>query len=858
VIFTQQLEDWSRGLHGEEADRAILALGIDFAGVGAARANWAMGLHPPVVRWELTEADFPHRVTGNPRQMASLVSEGVPIRLAVTTDAALRAIIPQLFRVGDVKSAFVAVPRPAWSLRRRTWRWPLRVGLNGFSEADAEKLTAAIDTDHYILPKLVQVWRSEDEPGSVDVLLVQGPLSDAVTRLVRRRPLANAVIVLDAEIVPDAILESQLSTVRAATAAVASSVLPPRVLSDLVTPLTYGFSHGDPFDVAFTNATDRHVVLWAEPGAMQVASVPELARRTARHLRRATVALGAVFPHVLQGLSFQLETAATGAFHQESGEATQIAQLSGTIEPELSAVAEERWMQAYVGENRDNVFRHGPNPVFVFVGPREEEALGIETPLDEQAFPWEEEEAEAFRLTVLLISSRAEPAVQQAELDLPRFGRSGNVRFNVTVEQTGSDVTARIILLFRNRVLQTAVLSGLVGSVASLVGRASMVPSLAGLDDRRAFDVALVANHTDDGQAMIMHSNGRTHVSEMPSLPPIAEEIANELADAVHLRSTKGGLRTEKVRKLLIELANSGRDLFNEIEKMLGPIAEAERIQIVTASGQWFLPIELLYTRYAPDDDARICETYLANPVACDGECTPQADRKSVCPNAFWGLSKTIERHHFDPAVDGESPNGYLLLGKRQPRPGDRDVMIGRVLVGASSRIKAATCTELVKPFGASGAIAGNWEEWITQLRNVDTQLLVLLPHTDYASRSLEINDDRLRRSRIEAEYVTGNRDVAPVVLLLGCRTTGRADDPAGFATRFITKGARAVFHSSTDLLNVHATELAKRLIVGLTDRGRKPEFISETLAAFRREAVSEGWIAAFAIAAYGDADWRV
>jgi hypothetical protein len=116
----------------------------------------------------------------------------------------------------------------------------------------------------------------------------------------------------------------------------------------------------------------------------------------------------------------------------------------------------------------------------------------------------------------------------------------------------------------------------------------------------------------------------------------------------------------------------------------------------------------------------------------------------------------------------------------------------------------------------------------------------------------------RRRSRRIEARFVTGGRDVDPIVVLFGCRVTRSKDDPTGFATPFARKGASVVFHSSTDLLNSHASELARRLVKELATAGRRRRMVSDALTEFRRKAVEEGWVLAFAISAFGDADWRV
>ncbi len=56
------------------------------------------------------------------------------------------------------------------------------------------------------------------------------------------------------------------------------------------------------------------------------------------------------------------------AFAYWSAIADAYLDLNRRAEPELDAVAEERWCQARVGD--DNTIRPGPNPVAFFIGPR--------------------------------------------------------------------------------------------------------------------------------------------------------------------------------------------------------------------------------------------------------------------------------------------------------------------------------------------------------------------------------------------------------------------------------------------------------------------------------------------------------
>jgi len=854
VIDSEALGEWLRGLSPEEAARALVALGAESGTLAYGRAHARPDRHPPMLGWTLTAEQFTRRSGAAPRTMAGFFDGDDPVRLAVSTDALPPDVLPRLLGAAAVESAFVAVQRAPGSLRRRPWRWPLRIGILGADAGRALELLDEIGRFGCFPLGLIDVRAVDHDPGAVDVLVVEAPLADAAAVIARQNPAANAVLVLARPVDRWPVASAHLATIRATTAAVASALLTPASLAELLTGLIDEASHAQPFDVALTRAARNAVVLCAEPDAMRSAALPETTRRVARDLRRST----AVLPREADAPVAVIEQASAGEFLGERHEALAIAEAGEELSRAMDAAATARWLQARLaGAPPGAVVAAGPNAVAVFLGPLEPGAASAPAPLDESAMPWQEQDADAFSLTVVLVPFAPKGTVQQRELLLPRLGRSTDIRFELDVP-AAARASGRLVVLFRNRILQTAVLIAADGEPLRLDDAAAISPSLTRLDDRRVFDVALMAHQTEAARSLVAHAGTRTTVSDMPSLPPIAARIADTLAKAVRLRAPKRGLRSPGARALLVELAQHGSDLHSELERELAPLEGADRIQVVTARGQWFLPIESAYTRYAPDDDAAICPRYLDDPATCHGACTPVTDRSSVCPNAFWGLSKTIERHHYDPTIDGASPNGHLLISLDPPARGRRDLVVRRVLLGTSERVKAADRDATLSALGDGAIAAASWTAWASALKEADTELLVLLPHTDYKQVSLEISADGLQRSHIEPEYVTGARDVHPVVVLFGCRTTGKADDPAGFATRFMTKGARAVFHSSTDLLNVHAAALAQRLVGHLTKPGREPQLLSEAQAAFRREAVHDGYLAAFAIAAFGDADWRL
>jgi hypothetical protein len=845
VISPRALDDWLRWYEPGVADRTLLAAGLELADLSAAYDKLRFDLPAPVTPWTLGAAQLEAGRAVDPFTLSALLPDVRGLRLAVRTEAPPAAIVRRLLRSPAVASAFIAVERPAWALRRRPWHWPLRIGLVGFPAGAAAAITQAIP-----LAGLLDVARVEEEPGAVDVAVIERPLLDAVTVLTREKLVANAVLVLDAPADRLPVLAALLATARAATGASASALIPPRDVAAMLGALVREASHAEGFDVALTRATEGELLLWAEPDAMARAALPHVAMRTAREVAAAR----SVAPEAageLESTAFELHVAAEGAFNRERDEATTIAGMTTAAEPELEARAEARWCQV-----AGTPIVQGRNTITFFIGPREAGAAAAPAPLDESDLPWEEEAATAFRLTVLFLPAAGTEA-QEAEIELPRFGRSDDAAFRLDVAADGAE--ARILVLFRNRILQSALLTAAVGEPPALREVVALVPALTALDDRRPFDVALFANHAGGAARLTRHSDGTTQISAPGGIPAITERIAEAIGvAAIENRSLKQGLRSPAARELLVDLAVEGRDLYLTLSAQLGPLAGANRIQLVTADSSWLLPLELAYERDPPDDGAAVCPNFLADPATCTGDCAVADPADAVCPNAFWGLSKTIERHRYDPRSDAALAVGYQLVGSRQPRRGQRDLAVDHALLGASSRVTAADSAATVKALGPAAAAAENWTAWTTALEGKGAQLLVLLPHTDYKKATLEIGKSTLRRGRIGASHVTGGRDDHPVVILFGCRTTGTGGDPAGFAERFALQGASAVFHSVADLRNVYATELARRLYGCLVRPGQPPRLVSDALTQFRREAVRDGFVFALAISALGDADWRI
>jgi hypothetical protein len=347
-----------------------------------------------------------------------------------------------------------------------------------------------------------------------------------------------------------------------------------------------------------------------------------------------------------------------------------------------------------------------------------------------------------------------------------------------------------------------------------------------------------------------------TEVAAMPEVEAVTGRLRRVLLQAAFERGRSGRLSARKFRSLLVDLAVEGRDLGTQLSGYLTMLDRLRRIQIVTARSAVFLPLELVYDRAAPDEDARLCPSWAAGGDRCGPWCgSGPHDSTIVCPHAFWGLSRIIERHYIS-ASEGTPGGSYLSLV--EPSPTRHQLSVTHATVGASSKVPIAAVKTTLATLDPDARQATTWDDWAEALQTVPSDVLVLMPHTDTQAGTLEISSSILRRGRIGVKHVTGGHDVDPIVMLLGCDTAGSADDPAGFATTFMARKAAVVFASLTMLFNSHAATLAQRLATMLRDPTRDPQPMGDLVRAFRRQAVLDRVLPALSVTAYGDADWTV
>lgn len=852
-------------------------------------------------------------------------TDGVPglLRLEVDGNVIPTEVVPRLLQAPAVASVVLPAVRPAGALRRRRWHWPLRVAVA--RPWVAEDLADVVRRTRLPIPgggthrlpvKLIDLHQV-GETGAVDVVVLDMPLAEAVALVDDARTLANAVIVLDRPRQSWPVVDAQLASLRAATGAVASVLGRPlgeRRETDLATvlgQLLVELSHAQPFDVAATTALGRDLLIVGETEALvrsDLASATSDLAQGIRQVRREARAgappgrgsrpvpsrarpggsrryrsarppghtsarpplaapppppswPGADAPPLDVALN-DLEGLAHGEFMGERHEASAIPDAVERVEELLRDEAEVRFLQATVGpKTQRNVLREGPNRVSVFIGPQEQGALrGPE--VDNTVLGFDSPQVNTVRLTLVLVplSPRGEPS--RTEIDVPRFGRSEDARLTLHVPPGEKSVEARLVLLHWNRVVQTAVLSGTVdGEPAELTEVVVVHPAMDDLEMRRPFDTAFLLNHDATGaDALIRHANGHTWVDALPEIDAITNRMRKTLIGAAGVKRTTRGY-DEKLRTLVIELALSGRALFNVLEDNLGQLSGSgnpKRIQIVTARAARFLTLELVYPRVAPAADAKLCARWKAGGADCGEDCfASETDDTVVCPAAFWGLSRVIERQY----VNSTELNARMLL-LADPRGTTRKRLTAKhALMAASTKVNPKDVKATLARLGAGTRTATTWEQWVTELADpsTDTDLLVLMPHTMPDPPTLEISSKLLRMERLEEDYVTGRKaGASPLVLLLGCDTAGSEDHPAGFCSSFMQKHAAVVFSTLTMIHVSHAPALSQQLVSLLRDDTRKAGPLGELVMRFRREALQAGLVSALAVTAYGDADKKV
>jgi len=548
----------------------------------------------------------------------------------------------------------------------------------------------------------------------------------------------------------------------------------------------------------------------------------------------------------------------------------------------IATRAEERFVQCFVAKSSSSskpvkrLLARQNYLARIFIGSEvDERTLRADTAFDESQLPPSETGHDLQVAFCPLDTSAAPDQIlpgQVQTIHLPKAGPSSVAEFSFATHASGLAFRVRVLILHHNRILQTLMLSTpQTGADLALRQENRLSPAFASSACEPAADLAIVVNDSPAGVPGITTlANGAATFSEPAGLDVLVKTIEDLLSDTnISTAGQTLQLDHPKLVALLVQLATQGFALMRELgcQINLADLAQAARIQVVEARAKAYLPVEFVYTGKPPDIKAKLCpnaKAALLDAGACNAAtCKYASNAKYVCPAAFWGFSKCIERHPF-----GKSDGHVFQI----PQPGaDSLAPFKAALLAASARVAA---TDMIGPDGLLSALtalapkvrlAKSWDAWQKNiLAKPAATLLVLLPHTDNSpdflnTPALEIQKKWLTSVQLSSDYVQPptQSGPGPVVLLLGC-STALADVPfLNFVREFKEAGASIVLGTLATVHGTHATRFARTLLEKIKTKGTGRPF-DEILLEVKREMLADGDPFVLSLAAYGNSSWRI
>jgi hypothetical protein len=318
---------------------------------------------------------------------------------------------------------------------------------------------------------------------------------------------------------------------------------------------------------------------------------------------------------------------------------------------------------------------------------------------------------------------------------------------------------------------------------------------------------------------------------------------------------------------LLRDMARNGANLYNQLRDQ-GFDDPGERIQLLNMEPDSYVPLEFVYDRGYPADDARLCDSWLATLTTDDRQCPTCStveiadDQRHwvpvICPLGFWSLQKIIER-----LDDGGHPSAPRRDRRRLP-------VIDTTVFASSHRVpedeRQTTWQALRQSFQAP-VLANDWNQWKEAVKQ-HPPLLLVLPHHDvkHPLDCLHIGDEQLpaelgqlSRGQLSEVYVNPERQhPGPIMLLLGCRTAASVEDGYVHLARRFQRHTSIVVGTLAEILGRHAAPVARELVSQLVAVNDAEADFGTLMRRVRRRMLAKGYVMALCLVALGDAQWRL
>ena len=497
------------------------------------------------------------------------------------------------------------------------------------------------------------------------------------------------------------------------------------------------------------------------------------------------------------------------------------------------------------------------------------------TALDER---WLDEREEGHELSVVFCplspverggSAPTLMAPTSTTLHLPRRGASQRVTFLLRCGTDPAEFRARLIVLHANRVLQTLLLTTTAGQRLGMAVENRYTPGFDSPSADTPADLSFVINESPQGRhGLATIEKGGVSFIDPPGLHTAIDFMRDALGAAFkkEIASKEQAIDRPETLGLMRTLANHGAAILDRLSRQhpVQALEAAQRIQVVEAVDKAFFPAEFLYSGKAPLPTAALCpharDALLAGDTGVHDQCPHRGDKHHVCPMAFWGFHKCIERH----TASGDTAHVVSV-----PEPGDERLgPFGSALLGASQIAKkemggAQGLPAAVKKLVARSMQVTSWDEWQAQVKASAPDLLLLLPHSTESPDfdgipALEISNAVIAASNLDEDFVHVGGGKGPLVLLLGCSTSLAEVPFLDFVRAFHAAGAPVVIGTLSIIHASQADLVVRRLLEATTSPAHAAQRLDEAMLAVRRRLLAEGHGSAFTLMAYGHSAWRL
>ncbi len=842
-------------------------------------------------------------------------------------------------------SVYLRVDEPSTEVG---WNWPLKVGfLDDANSLELKRnLEEYAESEKYWLQPLVSFVQLNSESDRCDLLLIPHSLQKAL-ELARKTGItlsADCILVtgtttekpVDIPVFADA-LRRIISTSGIGLVDVYDDKL-----THWFTELLRELSHNHPIDVALFQASRATNLpkpfLIASRQLVEFSKLSESIKILGEKLRNSGLESGFEI-NWSDGRSFGIEEGQYDAerlgailaeksdsfiFDFESSSATATSKIDDAFKKNLAveqpAKNSVRWIQAQVFEvgrdglkRADRTIRSGIRyETAIRIGMEDKGWLQNTAEFPDEVLP---KDRSSVDLTVVFTEPSLFIEPQVSTVVLPPEGNSSICTFPFYVREDIREIEARISILYRNRILQTALLRANVASrnsesdndhAITLSPEVMVRADFSGLKDRRDFDAAFILNEDPSGEPKLTAiKNSFVSFTTPVGLEAFNKQVDTFLTWIADDHENYSGLDSPGTVQLLWDLAKQGRSLYrslqeNSQESQLAAIifslsqgehssANPKRIQVISARPDTRLPFEFLYDRAAPvGGDAKLCPNAKAalEQGSCSSDCPGLKEPEGrVCPLGFWGLSHIIERHTHRRANFPTQDRGDFRF---QAEPVENRRHLGnvfkKVLFAASNKADVTLIDEVtntpIKGIAKMNAtlktITGQppswtrtWPEWHKQIKSDPSpSMLLMLTHTVPVSGgipALEIEDGKnkanmlLESTALESLEQYLKRADPPIVLLIGCSTGNARIEFNNFIASFRQIGAAIIVSTGAAILGRHAVPVTEELLKTLSELSNQPNVsFGEVMRLVKQRMLSRGFPMVLTLMSYGDADWQI